>query len=158
MWPIADRGGQLQRVALNYPFKVGYVCNWQILLKKSKIERLRKSREGRLLGLSAAARLFKTNRTVRGCVCLNRCGPSRRRAWNASAVQRNLGRLPKRTFSTLSALSRHVVAVAACRLLGDERTSIRHRLRSEFDPYRKSSVSWDDLMSRRKDRERRSIA
>jgi hypothetical protein len=39
-------------------------CYWWILLKKSKIERLRKSREGRLLGLSAAARLFKTNRTV----------------------------------------------------------------------------------------------
>jgi len=39
-----------------------------ILLKQSKIERLRKSRKGRLLGLSAAARLFKTNRTVRGCV------------------------------------------------------------------------------------------
>ena len=30
--------------------------------------------------------------------------------------------------------NRDVVAVAACRLLGDERTSIRYRLRSEFDP------------------------
>jgi hypothetical protein len=80
-------------------------CYWRILLKKSKIERLRKSREGRLLDLSAAARLFKTNRTVRGCVGLNRCGPSHRRAWNASAVQKNLGRRPKRTFSTISAES-----------------------------------------------------
>ena len=30
--------------------------------------------------------------------------------------------------------NRHVLAVAACRLLGDERTSIRHRLRSVYDP------------------------
>src|ERR1700730_4452252 len=39
-----------------------------ILLKKSKIGRLRQSREGRLFGFSAAARLFKTNTRVRGCV------------------------------------------------------------------------------------------
>jgi hypothetical protein len=61
----------------------GGLCHfrvWQILLKKSKIERLRKSREGRLLGLSAAARLFKTNTRVRHCVCVNRSGPSRRSA------------------------------------------------------------------------------
>jgi hypothetical protein len=45
-----------------------------------------------------------------------------------------------RFISLKVAQSRHVVAVAACRLLGDERTSIRHRLRSEFDPKRKSSV------------------
>ena len=38
--------------------------------------------------------------------------------------------------ATVSAQNRHVVAVAACRLLGDERTSIRNRLRSEFDPGR----------------------
>jgi hypothetical protein len=80
---------------------------WWILLKKSKIERLRKSREGRLLGLSAAARLFKTNTRVRGCVCVNRCGPSRRRAWNASTVLKNLVRRPRRTFSTLSVRSGH---------------------------------------------------
>ena len=108
-------------------------------MKKSKIERLQKSREGRLFGLSAAARLFKTITGIRGCVCANRFGPSRRRAWNASAVLKTLVRRPKRTFSTLSAQNRHVVAVAACRLLGDERTSIRHRLRSEFDPLRKSA-------------------
>jgi hypothetical protein len=80
-------------------------CYWRILLKKSKIERLRKSREGRLLGLSAAARLFKTNRTFRGRVCLNQCGPSRRRAWNASAVQKSVCRRPKGIFSTLSVTS-----------------------------------------------------
>src|ERR1700722_14200888 len=71
-----------------------------ILLKKSKIERLQKSRAGRLFGLSAAARLFKTITGIRGCVCANRFGPSRRRAWNASAVLKNLVRRPKRTFST----------------------------------------------------------
>src|SRR3984893_8960878 len=70
-------------------FTTQSVYNWQILLKKSKIERLRKSREGRLLGLSAAARLFKTNTRVRGLVCVNRCGPSRRRALNVQRESRN---------------------------------------------------------------------
>src|ERR1700684_1914786 len=78
-------------------------CFGSILLEKSKIERLQKSREGRLLGFSAPARLFKTITGIRGCVCANRFGPSRRRAWNASAVLKNLVRRPKRTFSTLSA-------------------------------------------------------
>jgi hypothetical protein len=36
--------------------------------------------------------------------------------------------------------NRHVLAVAACRLLGDERTSIRHRLRSVYDPFQKSHL------------------
>jgi hypothetical protein len=46
----------------------------------------RKSREGRLLGLSAAARFFKPNTKVAGRVYANRCGPSRRCARNASNV------------------------------------------------------------------------
>jgi len=108
---------------------------WPILLKKSKIERLQKSREGRLFGLSAAARLFKTITGIRGCVCANRFGPSRRRAWNASAVLKNLVRRPKRTFSTLSTQ------------LGHSASKMRWHRREAQWPLRWSAFSHQALQS-----------
>jgi hypothetical protein len=53
---------------------------WRILLKKSRIEGLRKSRECRMLAISAAARLCSIDASVGGGVCVSRCGPSNRRA------------------------------------------------------------------------------
>src|SRR5882757_3696186 len=44
-----------------------------ILLKKSKIAELRKSRECRVLVISAAARLCRTDASVGGRFCVNRC-------------------------------------------------------------------------------------
>jgi hypothetical protein len=51
-----------------------------ILLKKSKIERLQKSRERQFLFVSAAASLFSMSAAVSDRFCRNLCGPSRRRA------------------------------------------------------------------------------
>jgi hypothetical protein len=82
----------------------GTVCGypnvrfWQILLEKSKIEQLGKSREGRLLGPSTDARLCKTNTKVRGRFCVNRCGPSRRGVQNASAVLKKFGPSAEKDF------------------------------------------------------------
>jgi hypothetical protein len=39
---------------------------------------------------------------VRNCFCVNRCGPSRRRAWNASAALK-ISIVSQKTFSTLPA-------------------------------------------------------
>src|ERR1700688_51103 len=81
------------------------VRSGSILLKKSKIERLRKSREGRFLIASAAANLCRTRTKVCHRLCANRCGPSRCRAWDAPAGLRNFVRLPEMTFSTVSVIS-----------------------------------------------------
>src|SRR5882757_6437968 len=48
------------------------VCYWQILLK---IQRLRKSRDGRFFVVSAAASVCTTGTRTYGRFCLNRCGP-----------------------------------------------------------------------------------
>jgi hypothetical protein len=44
---------------------------------------------------------------VRGRFCVKRCGPSRHRLRNTSAVLENFARHPKKTFSTLSAKTRN---------------------------------------------------
>jgi hypothetical protein len=51
-----------------------------ILLKKSEIERLRKSRECRMLAISVAERRCRTVTSAGGRFCVNRCGPSYRGA------------------------------------------------------------------------------
>ena len=84
------------------------VACWPILLKKSKIQRLRKSREGRFFVVSGAASLCRTGTRTYGCFCVNRCGPSHRRAWDAPAALKKFVRQPKRTFSTVSTQSGHV--------------------------------------------------
>jgi hypothetical protein len=50
----------------------------------------------------------------------------------------SLDDLGRAVMSLFLALSRHAVAVAACRLLGDERTSIIRFSKSHFDPERTS--------------------
>src|SRR5580692_6509389 len=70
----------------------------RIVLQKSKIERLRKSREGRFLDVSTAAKVCRADTKVRGRFCVRRCGPSRRRVRNASAAIRNFVRHPKGLF------------------------------------------------------------
>jgi hypothetical protein len=72
---------------------------------KVEIEQRQKSRESRLLAVSIGAKLLSADMKVRGCFCVKRCVPSRRRTRNASAVLKNLVRQPKKTFSTVSALS-----------------------------------------------------
>jgi hypothetical protein len=47
--------------------------------------------------------------SIRGRFCVKRCGPSRRRLRDASAVLENFARHPRITFLTLSALFRHGV-------------------------------------------------
>lgn len=74
-----------------------------ILLKKSKIARLRKSLEGRFFVVSVAASLCRTSTRTYDRFSVNRCGPSLRRAWDAPAALENFVRQPKRTFSTVSA-------------------------------------------------------
>src|SRR5258708_5733633 len=74
------------------------VACWPILLKKSKIQRLRKSREGWFFVVSAAASVCRTGTRTYGRFCVNRCGPSHRRARDASAVLKNFVRQPKRFF------------------------------------------------------------
>jgi hypothetical protein len=78
---------------------------WRILLKKSKIERLRKSREDHFLVVSAAARLCRAGTKLCVRICVNRCGPSRCRTRDAPGGLRNFVRQPQETFSTVSAQS-----------------------------------------------------
>jgi len=55
-----------------------------ILLQKSKIKRLRKSRESRFLDVSATAKLSRADTKAGGRFRMKRCGPSCRRVRNAS--------------------------------------------------------------------------
>ena len=71
------------------------VCYWQILLK---IQRLRKSCDSRFFVVSAAASVCTTGTRTYGRFCLNRSGPSHRRAWGAPAALKNFVRQPKRAF------------------------------------------------------------
>jgi hypothetical protein len=52
---------------------------------------------------SATAVFRSANTKLRDRFCAKRCGPSYRRARNASAVLKNFGRHPKKTFATMSA-------------------------------------------------------
>src|ERR1700730_9057044 len=59
------------------------------------------------LEFSTAATLFSVATQVRGRFLVNRCGPSRCRARNASAVLKIFTVQPEKTFATLSAQSGH---------------------------------------------------
>src|SRR5713226_5540604 len=78
------------------------VRSGSILLKKSKIEPLRKSREGQFFVVSVTASLCRTGTRTYDRFCVNRCGPSHRPASDAPAVLKNFVRQPKKTFSTAS--------------------------------------------------------
>src|SRR5260370_23876996 len=80
-----------------------------ILLKKSKIERLPKSRESRCLDVSTAAMLARGDTKVRGRFFERCVVPSRRGVRNASAVLKKFARQPEKTFSTVSATSCHSI-------------------------------------------------
>jgi hypothetical protein len=84
-----------------------------ILSKKSKIERLRKSREGRLFVVSVAASLSRTGTRTLLCESM---WSSHRRAWHAPAALQHFVRQPKRTFSTVSVISRPDGVTAECPL------------------------------------------
>ena len=73
-----------------------------MLSKKSKIERLRKSREDQFFVVSAAASLCRACTKVCDRFCVIRCGPSRCHAWDAPAALKNFVRQPEKTFSTAS--------------------------------------------------------
>ncbi len=107
---------------------------WQILLKKSKIERHRKSRESWFLAVPTAPTLLSADTKVGGRFWVKRCGPSRRRVRNASAVLRNFVRLPKRTFSTLSARTGPPATSAIRSLPGVNRTWLGQPNSVEIDP------------------------
>jgi hypothetical protein len=76
--PVLPSGADV----VSLPQHVGLVA---ILLKKSKVERVRKSREDRFLVLPTAVILRGTATKVCDRFCGNRYGPSRRRAWDVSA-------------------------------------------------------------------------
>jgi hypothetical protein len=57
------------------------------------------------LANSATAVFRSANTKLRDRFCARRCGPSYRRARNASAVLKNFGRHPKKTLATMSANS-----------------------------------------------------
>src|SRR6266404_4286974 len=74
---------------------------WRILLKKAKVERLRKSRQGQFLIVSAAASRCRAGTKVCDRFCANRCSPSRCRARDAPGGLKNFVRQPEETFSTV---------------------------------------------------------
>src|SRR2546429_6919486 len=107
-----------------------------ILLKKSTIERLRKSREGRILVVSAAASLWSAGAETSDCLCRNLCGPSRRRARDAPAVLKNFVWRPESLFQQY----RPERDVAAKR--GNSNASVRARrppAKAAFNPARRLS-------------------
>jgi hypothetical protein len=93
-----------------------------ILLKKSKIERLQKSRESRFLIISAAASRRRADTKVCDRFCVNRCGPSRCRARDAPAVLKNFLSEPEKTFSTVSVKSGSYPPLKLCRLVPQKQT------------------------------------
>jgi hypothetical protein len=83
--------------------KSRHVRKVPIVLKKSKIAELRKSRECSALAISAGARHGRIDTRASDRLCDNSCGPSRRSERNAPAVLRIFSHQRKRTFSTKSA-------------------------------------------------------
>jgi hypothetical protein len=71
---------------------------WRILLQKSKIEQLEKSRENRSRGSSPAALLVGVPTETGERFWMERYGPSRRSAQTASAAIRIFVQQPKRLF------------------------------------------------------------
>jgi hypothetical protein len=63
-------------------------------------------RERRFLDSATAAMPSRADTKTGGRFCMKRCGPSRRRVRNASAVLKNFVGQPKKTFSTVSACLR----------------------------------------------------
>ena len=82
-----------------------HVRSVPILLQKSKIEELRKSRESRLFDVFVAAGPCGIDTAAGGRFGVKRCGPSRRRVKDAPASLKNFIGQSKKTFSTLSAQS-----------------------------------------------------
>jgi len=78
----------------------GHDRSWQILLQKSKTERLQKSRESRFSSDSNAAKRRGTDTQVRGDFSEKRYGPSRRHVQHAPAPLKIFVRHPKKTFAT----------------------------------------------------------
>jgi hypothetical protein len=93
-----------------------------IVLKNSKIEQRKKSRESRSHGISAAVLLASATAGARDRFWMKRYGPSRRRAQNASVALKIFVRDPKKTFATISALSGHADLSVGCLLSGVDRT------------------------------------
>jgi hypothetical protein len=90
------------------------------LLQKSKIERRRKTREGRFLDATAAARLAEANTKVGGRFDMKRCGPSGRRARSASAAFKTFVLHPKNTFATISTLSEHWTSLVCSEVIAQK--------------------------------------
>jgi hypothetical protein len=86
---------------------------WRILLKKSKIERLQKSRQNRCLDVFTAAVLARGDTKVRGHFCETHCGPSRRGEQNASAALKNFVRQPEKDFFNSIGAKRPVTGMSA---------------------------------------------
>jgi hypothetical protein len=70
-------------------------------LKKSKIENSEKSREGQFFIVSAAASLRKAGTKVCGRFCVNRYGPSRRRARDVSGADKFRSPIRKDFFNSI---------------------------------------------------------
>lgn len=108
------------------PYQFGWADfrDGSILLKKSKIELLRKSREGQFLIVSAAA--SPCGAGTRGCgrFCAIRCGPSHCRAWGAPAGRKNFDRQPEKTFPTVSVKNGSGPACTAGPLYPQKQTSM----------------------------------
>jgi hypothetical protein len=101
MKPLADARSEERSVGMAAPGR--------ILLKKSKIERLRKSRECSALAISAAARRCRIDTRVSDRSCGNSCGPSPRGERDSPAVLRIFSRQRKGIFSTQSGAKRPFV-------------------------------------------------
>jgi hypothetical protein len=93
---------------------------------------------------SATAVFRSANTKLRDRFCAKRCGPSYRRARNASAVLKNFGRLPKKTFATISAPFGPADRSDERRLSGEKRKWLGHRQSVANDPNRTSEVGATD--------------
>ena len=84
----------------------GSVCG-RCCCKIRKSNDAKKSRESRFLDVCISTTCHGADTRVPGRLCVKRCGPSRRRLRNASAVLKTFVPRSKKTFSTLSARSSH---------------------------------------------------
>src|ERR1700757_247955 len=96
-----------------------------MLSKKSKIEPRQKSRKWLFLDSSAAVMLCSADTKVRGRFSETRCGPSRRRAQNASAALENFVGCPQKPLSTASTHCRSPLAEHRCIGVAPERNLSR---------------------------------
>ena len=131
--PLLNHRGQMPLRAMPLSVRFG-----SMLSKKSKIERLRKSREDQFLVVSAAASPCRAFAKACDRFCMIRCGSLTSPHVGRTAARKNFVRRPEKSFSTASVIRVTVTMSLSLPLIPRSRRYSGHRDTSHSCHHRKS--------------------